>query len=193
MSILNNDINQLERFLDGGANKILQLLTILVVVGGLFFALVPSVAWLTILLLPIIIWGSIHFQTWLARRYAKVRTQVGILNQQLSNNFCGIATIKSFTAEQHELRRISDLSENYRQSNREAIRLSSAFVPLIRMVIVLGFIAILLFGGQLVLNNTLNVGAYSVLVFMIQRLLWPFTHLGNTLDLYQRAMASTSI
>lgn len=192
MSILNDDINQLERFLDGGASDILQLFTTIVVIGGTFFALVPTVAWMTMIPIPIIIWGSLHFQKRLAPHYAKVREQVGILNGQLANNLGGIATIKSFTAERHELGRIEKLSEQYRQRNREAIQLSSAFVPLIRMVIVIGFMAIMVFGGQLALDNTLNVGAYSVLVFMTQRLLWPLTRLGNTLDLYQRAMASTT-
>lgn len=191
MSILNDDINQLERFLDGGANTILQLFTTIIVIGGIFFALVPTVAWMTMIPIPIIVWGSIHFQTRLAPRYAKVREQVGILNGQLANNLGGIATIKSFTAEKHELERIEKLSDEYRQRNREAIQLSSAFVPLIRMVIVIGFMAIMVFGGQLAINNTLNVGAYSVLVFMTQRLLWPLTSLGSTFDLYQRAMAST--
>ena len=39
---------------------------------------------------------------------------------------------------------------------------------------------------------TLNVGLYSVMVFLTQRLLWPLTRLGQTVDLYQRAMASTN-
>ena len=46
-------------------------------------------------------------------------------------------------------------------------------------------------GGKAVIDGTLEVGIYSVLVYMTQRLLWPLTDLGNTLDLYQRAMAST--
>ncbi|MCB9105155.1 MAG: ABC transporter ATP-binding protein [Anaerolineales bacterium] len=192
MAILNDDINQLERFLDIGANEILQLITTIVVIGGMFVVLVPSVAWMTILPMPIIIWGSIRFQKLLAPRYAAVREQVGVLNSQLSNNLGGIATIKSFTAEAYEVNRIAKESNYYQETNRRAIKLSSAFVPLIRMVIVIGFIAIMVFGGQMALNGTLNVGVYSVLVFMTQRLLWPLTRLGDTLDLYQRAMASTA-
>ncbi|HRV94393.1 MAG TPA: ABC transporter ATP-binding protein [Anaerolineae bacterium] len=192
MAILNDDINQLERFLDIGANEILQLITTIMVIGGMFIVLVPSVAWMTILPMPIIIWGSIRFQKLLAPRYAAVREQVGVLNSQLSNNLGGIATIKSFTAEAYEVNRIAKESNYYQETNRRAIKLSSAFVPLIRMVIVIGFIAIMVFGGQMALNGTLNVGVYSVLVFMTQRLLWPLTRLGDTLDLYQRAMASTA-
>lgn len=192
MAILNDDINQLERFLDVGANDLIQVATTVLVIGGTFIAAAPGVAWMTLLPIPIIVYGSIWFQRKLTPRYAAVREQVGLLNSQLANNLSGIATIKSFTAEAHEIERISHLSADYRERNRAAIALSSAFSPLIRMVIVMGFIAILVFGGRLALDGSLNVGVYSVMIFMTQRLLWPLTRLGETFDLYQRAMASTT-
>jgi ATP-binding cassette subfamily B protein len=192
MAILNDDINQLERFLDYGANDIIQLITSIIVIGILFFVLAPSVAWMAVLPMPFVFYGSVLFQRRLAPRYADVRERVALLSGQLANNIGGMATIKSFTSEAYENQRIESLSEDYRQSNSEAIRLSSAFVPLIRMVIVIGFFAIMVFGGILVLQGQLNVGAYTILVFMTQRLLWPLTTIGQTLDLYQRAMASTT-
>jgi ATP-binding cassette, subfamily B, bacterial len=192
MAILGDDINQLERFLDVGANELLQVATTVVVIGAVFFWSAPEVAWLAMLPMPLIIWGSIAFQTRLAPRYAQVREKVGLLSGRLSNNLSGITTIKSFTAEMHELERLAVDSEAYRQSNQQAIALSAAFVPLIRMVILFGFTATLLFGGMAVVNGKLAVGTYSVLVFITQRLLWPLTRLGETLDQYQRAMASTN-
>ena len=192
LSILNDDINQLERFLNGGVNDIWEVVTTVIVIGGIFFYTAPEVAWMAMLPMPFIIWGSIRFQRTLAPKYAAVREQVGILNSYLANNLSGIATIKSFTSEKHELGRITHESDLYRLANEKAIKLSSAFVPLIRMVIMSGFIGILIFGGRMALSGELAVGTYSVLVFITQRLLWPLTRLGDTLDLYQRSMASTS-
>lgn len=192
MSVLNDDINQLERFLDVGANEILQVTTTVIVIGIAFFILAPSVAWMAILPMPFILWGSVTFQRLLAPRYAEVRERVGLLNGQLANNLRGITTIKSFTAEDYEVGRIESQSDAYRQSNRRAIAFSAAFVPLIRMIILIGFMGILLYGGMLAVEGSLSVGTYSVLVFLTQRLLWPLTRLGETLDLYQRAMASTT-
>ena len=63
---------------------------------------------------------------------------------------------------------------------------------MIRMAILCGFTATLLLGGWFTLEGVLAIGAYSVLVFMTQRLLWPLTRLGETFDLYQRAMASST-
>ncbi|MEC8511900.1 MAG: ABC transporter ATP-binding protein [Planctomycetota bacterium] len=192
MSVLNDDVNQLERFLDGGANSLVQLATTIVAVGGLFFWLSPEVAWVAYLPMPFIVWGSIAYQRRLQGRYRDVRERVGELNADLSGNLGGIATIKSYAREDAEAERISAQSDRYRASNARAITLSSAFSPLIRMLILAGFTATLLIGGHLALEGQLEASAFSVLVFMTQRLLWPLTALGETLDLYQRAMASTT-
>ncbi|MFO7141810.1 ABC transporter [Arthrospira sp. PCC 8006] len=192
MAILNDDINQLERFLDVGANEILQVVTTILIVGGGFFIISPEVAWLAMLPMPFIVGGSILFQKRLAPRYAEVREKVGFLNGQLSNNLTGITTIKSFTAEEYEAERIGKQSQGYRLANRRAIAFSAAFIPLIRFLIFFGFTATLIVGGLQTIEGRLAVGSYSVLVFITQRLLWPLTRLGETFDQYQRAMASTN-
>jgi ATP-binding cassette subfamily B protein len=190
-AVLNDDVNQLERFLDRGANEVIQVLTTVVLIGAVFFALAPRIAWLAFLPVPFILWGSFRFQHRIEPRYAAVREQAAAVNSQLANNLGGIATIKAFTAEDREVGRIGVESDRYRVANRGAIALSSAFSPLIRVVILVGFIATLLWGGFLALDGGISVGFYSVMVFLTQRLLWPLTRLGETFDLYQRAMAST--
>jgi ATP-binding cassette, subfamily B, bacterial len=191
MSILSDDINQLERFLDGGANEVIQVITTVIIIGSAFFVLAPGVAWVAVLPMPFIIWGAIAFQKFLAPRYATVRERVSFLNSRLSNNLSGITTIKSFTTEAFETEQVRQDSEAYRQSNRHAIALSAAFVPLIRILILIAFLATLGGGGLQVVAGNITVGTYSVLIYLIQRLLWPLTRLGDTLDQYQRAMAST--
>ena len=192
MAVLNDDVNQLERFLDTGADDVIQTGATVVLIGIVFFVLAPSVAWMAFIPIPFILWGSIRYQRTLEPRYAAVREQAAEINSQLSNNLGGIATIKSFIAEKREVARLGETSQSYREANRSAIKLSSAFSPLIRIVILVGFTGTLVFGGFQSLDGSLEVGAYSVMVFLTQRLLWPLTRLGQTFDLYQRAMASTS-
>ena len=192
LAILNDDINQLERFLDKGANDLLQVSTTVIVVGAVFLIISWEVALFAVLPIPIIIWGSFRYQRSLEPRYTEVRRAAGAMNALLENDLSGMSTIQSFTAEEREYRRVEELSTVYREANREAIRLSAAFTPLIRMAILCGFTATLLLGGWITLEGGLAVGAYSVLVFMTQRLLWPLTRLGETFDLYQRAMASST-
>ncbi|MBJ7472592.1 MAG: ABC transporter ATP-binding protein [Solirubrobacteraceae bacterium] len=191
LTILSDDVNQLERFLDVGASKILLTATNVVLVGLVFVVISPLLAVLAFLPIPIIVGGSLLFQKRLAPRYQRVREEAGHLGGLINGNLGGIATIKAFGAEQAEAQRVADASAAYATANRDAIALSAGFIPLIRMAILAGFIVTLVMGGLAALDGTLAVGLYSVLVFMTQRLLWPLTDLGETLDLYQRGMAST--
>lgn len=191
VATMNDDVNQLERFLDGGANAMIQVVVTVVAVGAVFFVLSPLIALLAFTPIPLIIWGAFYFQRKAGPLYADVREKVGDLSSRLANNLGGIATIKSFTAEQREAKRLKESSEAYVEANRRAIRISSAFIPVIRMAILAGFLATFTVGGMMALEGNLNVGAYGVLVFLTQRLLWPLTGLAEVIDLFERAMAST--
>ena len=192
LTVLNDDINQLERFLNHGANEILHLITTVLLVGGLMTLLAPGVALFAFLPIPIILWGSLNFQRRLAPRYGDVRRRAGDMASRLTNNIGGMLTIKSFAQERWELEQLRRESDAYRECNRHAIRISAAFIPLIRFAILFAFLAILLVGGIQARNGMIAVGTYSFLVFITQRLLWPLTTLGRTLDDYQRSMASTN-
>jgi ATP-binding cassette subfamily B protein len=191
VAILNDDVNQLERFLDGGANALIQVATSIVAVGAVFFYISPQIALMAFTPIPVIVLGAFWFQRRAQPLYANVREKVGLLSTRLANNIAGIATIKSFTREKYELDQLKQESEAYVAANQGAIRISSAFIPVIRMAILVGFVATLVYGGKLTLDGQLNAGAYSVLVFLTQRLLWPLTRLAETVDLFERAMAST--
>ena len=190
MAILNDDVNQLERFLDTGANKLLQTATTVIVIGGTFLYISPLIATFAFIPIPIIIFGSFKFTSTIASRYERIRESIETLNSNLSNSISGILNVKSFTREVKELERIETSSNEVKSTNYHAIKLSAAFIPIIRVAILFGFTATLLIGGFLALDGEIKVATYSVLLFITQRLLWPLTELGDTFDLYQRAMAS---
>ena len=190
VSILNDDINQLERFLNVGANSILQVASAVVFIGAVFFYIAWDVACVAILPIPVIIWGAARYKSIAEPLYASVREKASRIGARLTSNISGIATIKSFAAERFESGVVSGLSRDYVDSNKSAIRVSSAFTPIIRMAVLSGFVGTLILAGLKTINGELPVGSFGILVFLTQRLLWPFTSLGQTVDLYQRAMAS---
>ena len=103
VAILNDDINQLERFFDNGINILIHIISSTLIVGIIFFALAPRVALLAFLPVPFILFAAYYFQYFIGPQYEKVRTKAGELNNRFMNNMLGIATIKSFAAEEHEL------------------------------------------------------------------------------------------
>lgn len=191
-AILNDDVNQLERFLNNGVNQIIQVIISTIIIGFIFFYISPLIASIAILPVPIIFFMSLFFQKKLSPRYKSIREKVGVLNSSIINNLMGIQTIKSFMTFDFEKGIIKGLSDDYQKENIKAISISSAFNPLIRMGVLAGFLGTILIGSHMALNNTIEVGSYSVLVFLTQRFLWPFTSLSTLIDDFERSMASSN-
>lgn len=191
VAVLNDDINQLERFLDRGANELIQTFSAVILVGAVFFIVSPLIAVIAFTPVPAIIAGAFWFQKRAQARYDAVRARAGGLGARLTTNLQGLQTIRAFGAEARETASLTKESLGYVEANRAAIRVSSAFIPIIRMAILSGFLATFLIGGWLTLTGQMQIGAYGLLVFLTQRLLWPMTGLAEIADLYERAMAST--
>ncbi|MEQ9367162.1 MAG: ABC transporter ATP-binding protein [Leptospirales bacterium] len=192
MVMLNDDVNQLERFLNGSFSDILQLLVLIAFSSVVMFGVSWELSIVGCLPIPVILYGSLVFQRKITPRYRGVRQSVGHLNNRLENNIGGIQVIKSFTAEAYESERVRESSSEYSQANFHAIRLRALYVPLIRMAVAIGFAGVLLLGSYWVLTDPtrLSVGSLVLFSMLIQRLLWPLTRLGNILDELERARAS---
>jgi len=190
-AILNDDVNQLERFLNDGANEIIQLFISSTAIGLIFFYVSPLIGLVAVVPIPIILLIGTFFQKNLSPRYRNVRDSAGLLNASIFNNLLGIQTIKSFIQEVRESKRIKTFSKYYQEQNFKAIIMSSAFVPVVRMGVLSGFLGTMVIGSNMALTGQLEIGAFSVLVFLTQRFLWPFTNIASIIDNFERSMAST--
>jgi ATP-binding cassette subfamily B protein len=192
LAMLNDDVNQLERFLNTGFNELVQIAVLFVFAGIIMLGTSWQLSLVGMAPIPVILWGSLLYQRKISPRYRRVRSAVGGLASRLENNIAGILVIKSFTAEAFEIERVRSASDEYREANFAAIRLAAIYVPLIRMAIVGGFAGVLLLGSYWVLAGTgiVTVGQLVLFAMMTERLLWPLTRLGTTVDDYERAKAS---
>ena len=192
LSILNDDINQLERFLNNSFNEILQICTLFLFAGYSLFERDPVLGLVGISPIPFILFGSFYYQRKISPFYKEVRESVGGLSSRLENNIAGILVIKSFGTERFEEKRVEESSAEYRDANYKAIRLSAIYVPIIRMFIAFGLAATLALGAYWVINEPgrFSLGGIAFFAMMIQRILWPVTRLGNIFDEFERAKAS---
>ena len=192
IATINDDVNQLERFLEDGINQIIQIVASTFLIGLIFLYLSPLITAFAICPVPLILAGAFYFQHTLEPKFLKVRAKAANIASALTNNLTGLMTIKSYTAEDFEQSRVERLSLDYQQSNLETIVISSMVTPVIRILILSGFLCTLMIGGYQTINHTMNVGVFSLLIFLSQRLLWPFSSLAEVTVNFQRAMASTT-
>ena len=200
MSILSNDVNRLERFLNDGMNSLFRLSVMVVGIGGLLFWINPQLALVALLPVPIIAGFTYLFIRTIQPKYAEVRSTVGKLNSRLENNLGGIQVIKSSNTEGYESDRVDDVSMDYFDANWDAIGTRIKFFPGLRVLAGIGFVITFVVGGLWVFRETppgpftgdLSVGMFVVFILYTQRFIWPMAQFGQIINMYQRARASSA-
>ncbi len=108
LTIIQDDINQLEQFLSLGPNEIIQLTVNVIVMGLIFLYLSPVLALVALLPIPFVIGIAYYFKYKMAYSYGIVRQVSSDLMSHIAHRLQGIATIKSYTTESYELERLQE-------------------------------------------------------------------------------------
>ena len=202
MSILSNDVNRLERFLNDGLNSAFRLVVMVVGIGAILLYWNWQLAVVTLGVLPLIAGFTYRFVQTIQPKYARTRAVVGTLNSRLENNLGGIQVIKAANTESYESERVEAVSTEYFDANWDAIRTRIVFFPALRVIAGVGFVATFLVGGWWVISyqttqtaplfftGSLTPGEFVGFVLFTQRFIWPMAQFGQIINMYQRAAAS---
>ncbi len=202
MSILSNDVNRLERFLNDGLNSTFRLAVMVLGIAGVLFWLNWQLAFIALVPVPLIAAFTYKFIQVIQPKYADVRSTVGNVNSRLENNLGGIQVIKSANTEPYESDRVEDVSGDYFDANWDAIGTRIKFFPGLRVIAGVGFVLTFLIGGAWVLTTArtgggpgpltepLLVGEFTTFILLTQRFIWPMAQFGQIINMYQRAYAS---
>ncbi|OVE84905.1 ABC transporter ATP-binding protein [Natronolimnobius baerhuensis] len=198
MSVLNNDVSNMNRFGSNAYEGIRLSAQILVAFAFMLTIHVPLAALLA--LMPLLLIGLCQwYTTRVGPRYERVRESVGRVNSRLEDSIEGIATVKAFAREDAERDRLESASRSYLDRNWSVIRLRLVF-SLASWVIVSGaFIGLFSLGAYLVLEGTpawfggsLTAGALLTFLMYSQSFYAPIRQLMlDVLDSYEDALASS--
>ncbi|WP_345780652.1 ABC transporter ATP-binding protein [Haloplanus pelagicus] len=200
MSVLSNDVNRLERFLNDGLNSAFRLGVMVVGIAALLFWMNPQLAVVALLPVPLIAGFTYRFVENIQPKYADVRSTVGQVNSRLENNLGGIQVIKTSNTEGYEADRVEDVSGDYFDANWDAIETRIKFFPGLRVLAGLGFALTFTIGGLWVFRGegpwiftgTLRPGEFVSFILYTQRFIWPMAQFGQIINMYQRAYASAA-
>jgi ATP-binding cassette subfamily B protein len=197
MSILSNDTNRLEQFLDDMFGQAIQLSVLIVGITVVLFWFNPQLAVVTLVVVPIAVVFTYWFMRFVEERYSDVRESVGDLNSRLENNINGIQVIKASNTESYEDDRVEDHSYRYFRLDWLALRLNFIYRPGLQALTSLAFIATFVVGGIWILDGPpgplsgeLTEGTLVIFLLLTQRLVDPLAQMSNIIDRYEDANAS---
>lgn len=160
----------------------------------LMLPIMASISWQLTLLafvsIPLVAFATHYFGKRIHERFQDVQEYFGTVSNRAQESLAGVRVIRAYAQEHAEIESFKKVNREYVKRNLGLIRLSSTFHPLLQLCIGLGFIAVLAFGGRLVINGQITVGQFFQFNLYLGFLIWPMIALGWVINIFQRGMAS---
>ena len=161
---------------------------------ALLVPLMAAISWrltlLAFLSMPLVATATNYFSKRIHDRFEKVQEYFGTVSNRAQESLAGVRVIRAYAQEQPEIESFKLVNREFVNRNLKLIRLSGIFHPILQFFIGLGFIAVLWYGGSLVIGGTISIGQFVQFTLYLGYLVWPMIALGWVINIFQRGMAS---
>ncbi len=189
MSRLQGDVGALQEFLDTLVTSLGDLLLLIGIVAVLLLLDVKLATFTLSVLLALLVVRVI----WLPRAraaFVRARRASSIVNGALAENINGVRTVQELTREQFNFTRFETKARDYLRATLTAAKFSQVMVPIVDTLTGIAMGIVVIVGGTMVLDGSLEVGIMVAFVLYVQRFFDPIRSLTMQYSVMQRAMAS---
>jgi ATP-binding cassette subfamily B protein/subfamily B ATP-binding cassette protein MsbA len=189
MSRMVNDSDMFETLIAHAIPDTIVNVLMFIGVAVILLDMSPQLTLLSLVPIPMIVFAARGFTSYVRPAFRERQKELGDLNATLNENLSGIREIKAFTREELEAQRIGDHITRYRDSMLKALRLMATFRPFVGFSSSLGTIALIYFGGRLVLNQMLPLEDLVAFFLYLSTFYQPVRMLSGVWENVQHAMA----
>lgn len=188
---LTNDVTQLQNFVNTLLRMALRSPGMLI--GALIMAisLNPKLTLVLAVAIPLLGVGIFVFIKWGFPRFNAMQTKVDSLNANVQENITNVRVVKSFVREPYESQKFADTTADLKKASTNAMMVMILMSPLMTFFINAATLAVLWFGGNMVLGGTMLTGDLTSFVTYISQILSSLMMVTMLLMQFTRALASS--
>ena len=184
-----SDVEALSDVLSSGIVVILGDLFRLVFIMYFMFALDPTLAIVTLTVMPLMVWVTFWFRKHVRTHYRETRKQISRLNTFIQEHVTGMSIVQLFNRESEEMRRFRDINDDHRTAHIQTIFYFAIFWPAVQIIADVAVGAVLWFGGLGAMTDALTLGVLIAFIQYARQFFEPIRQLSDQYNTLQRAMA----
>src|SRR6185437_13430863 len=189
MSRLQGDVNSMQEFMETtvfSVGDFVLLVGIVVVLLWLDFRL----GLLTLSVMPALFVVRLFWLPKARESFIEVRETSSIANGAMAEGIHGVRTVQALSRQDVNFQLYDDKAYDNLVANLRASRFAQIMVPIVDTLTGIAMAVVIVVGGSLVLNKSLDLGVMVAFLFYIQRFFDPIRSLTLQYSVMQRAMAS---
>jgi len=189
MSRVVNDTANFEMLIAHAVPDLFTNILIIIGVAVILFAVNPTLASLSLIPIPFLVYGSTRFAKQVLPNFREAQRALADLNAELQDNISGIREIQIFNQQMRELVKIRDRIYRHISALLNALRLSAIFHPTVSFLSSIGTVIVISVGGFMALNGKVSVGDIVGFILYLNMFYQPITALANVIENLEQALA----
>ncbi|MDX8291298.1 ABC transporter ATP-binding protein [Metabacillus indicus] len=190
MSRLTADVEGFRFFLSFGIAELIRFIILIAISLCVMFYYSVPLTFVTIAALPFLAVAVYRFDKRVHPAFRSIRKSFGKLNTNVQENISGIHTVKSLSREDFEISKFNSSNNEYRQKYLDTSDVWAKYFPLMEFIGNISVVALLGFGGYMVINGTLQPGELVAFYSLVWYIMWPIMNLGFVINLFSQSKAS---
>jgi ABC-type multidrug transport system fused ATPase/permease subunit len=190
ISRITNDVQALDQLVTEGMSTLISATLMLIGTAVILVVLDPSLALITFLTFPVLLAGSVAFRIASSGAYRATREKIAQVTAYLQETLSGVRVVRAFGQEHRHRSRFAELNDEHRDANMKTVQLNAAYFPSVELLSAVATAAILLYGGNQVLDGEATIGVLASFVFYLQSFFDPIQSLSQLYTTYQAGMAA---
>jgi ATP-binding cassette subfamily B protein len=190
ISRITNDVQALDQLVTEGIATLFSSTLMLFGTAAILLVLDPGLALITFLTFPVLLIASVAFRLASSGAYRLTREKIAGVTSYLQETLSGVRVVRAFGQEPRHKVRFAELNDEHREANMKTVYLNAAYFPSVELLSAVATAAILLYGGNQVIEGTLTIGVLASFVFYLQSFFDPIQSLSQLYTTYQAGMAA---
>ncbi len=190
ISRITNDVQALDQLVTEGIATLFSSTLMLFGTAAILLVLDPGLALITFLTFPVLLIASVAFRLASSGAYRLTREKIAGITSYLQETLSGVRVVRAFGQEPRHKVRFAELNDEHRDANMKTVYLNAAYFPSVELLSAVATAAILVYGGNQVIDGTLTIGVLASFVFYLQSFFDPIQSLSQLYTTYQAGMAA---
>ncbi|MBT8334512.1 MAG: ABC transporter ATP-binding protein/permease, partial [Deltaproteobacteria bacterium] len=190
MAHASNDLAAVQLACGMGMVAAVDALVLAIAAIGFMIHIHPMLTLMALLPMPILAISTRLLSSKLHHRFNTVQERFSLIMEFARSALVSIKLSKAYTLEAIQTREFNRLGKNYARANIEVAMVQGVLFPAATLIGNLGLLAILLFGGKLVVNKIITMGDFVAFITYLQMLIWPMMAVGWVANLLQRGLTA---
>ena len=187
---MTNDVTQVQNLINMAMRMCLRAPGMMIAALIMTISISPKLAGVFLVSIPLMLAAVALIIKMGFPRFAKVQESVDSLNSRVQENVTNVRVVKSFVREDFETEKFKEASGGLKKSVLSAMNVMIFMEPVLTFFMNATVIAVILFGGRIVLNYELTVGELSSFLTYVAQILFSLMMVTFMLMFSSRALAS---